>query len=57
MSNYSILFGVLFTGATASAIRADIMILILNLGIVFKRNYSSLAANTVGWDNIIYKAL
>ena len=35
---------VLFTGAPASAIRAYIMILILNLGIVFKRNYSSLAA-------------
>ena len=35
---------VLFTGAPASAIRAYIMILILNLGIVFKRNYSPLAA-------------
>ena len=35
---------VLFTGAPASAVRAYIMILILNLGMVVKRNYSPLAA-------------
>lgn len=35
---------VLFTGAPASAVRAYIMILILNLGMIVKRNYSPLAA-------------
>lgn len=35
---------VLFTGSPTSAIRAYIMILILNLGIIFKRNYNQLAS-------------